>query len=355
MRKRFRIPKTIYRRGHFYCFKITNSSGKRIEVKSLTEKEARLKLLKMPEQIFSSMSDRPTYRITFEQGIDFWLKTKKGSIDDTSYIRYNGYMKNFKEFLSVKRSNLKYFDEIQSEHIKEFMDYRINEKQRATKTVNSERMALYNLFSILIEHNKISGINPVAKIRSLKVIKVQKRHCLSDEELAKFLEGAKAESRDINWYAIYLTLYICGFRRDEVRKMEKSYVDLSKGIITIEDTKTDRPKIIPVHPELKPVLQKAIAQAKGKYVFPDSKGNILNKNKMRNKMIEICEKVGIVKATIHDLRHTFASRPGLSSKTKQEIGGWSSKQVMEKTYNNPPEDVIRDEYFKASFIPKLKS
>ncbi|HAZ10802.1 MAG TPA: hypothetical protein DCY56_06835 [Candidatus Omnitrophica bacterium] len=355
MRKRFRVPKKIYRRGSWYCFKITNFSGKRIEIKSLTEKEARLKLLKMPEQIFSSMTDKPTYRVTFEQGIDFWLRTKKGSIDDTSYIRYNGYMKNFKEFLSVKRSNLKYFDEIQSEHIKEFMDYRINEKKRATKTVNSERMALYNLFSILIEHNKISGINPVSKIRSLKIIKVQKRRCLSDEELAKFLEGAKAESRDINWYAIYLTLYICGFRRDEVRKMEKSFVDLSKGIITIENTKTDRPKIIPIHPELKSVLQQAIAQARGRYVFSDPKGNILNKNKMRNKMIEICEKVGIAKATIHDLRHTFASRPGLSSKTKQEIGGWSSKQVMEKTYNNPPEDVIRDEYFKASFIPKLKS
>jgi len=75
---------------------------------------------------------------------------------------------------------------------------------------------------------------------------------------------------------------------------------------------------------------------------------------MRDKMMEICEKVGIPKVTVHDLRHTFASRPELSSKTKQEIGGWSSKQVMEKTYNNPPENIIRDEYFKVSFIPKAK-
>jgi len=89
-------------------------------------------------------------------------------------------------------------------------------------------------------------------------------------------------------------------------------------------------------------------------VFPNSEGNLLHKNKIRDKMHEICEKVGIAKATPHDLRHTFASRPELSSKTKQEIGGWSSKQVMEKTYNNPPENIIRDEYFKVSFIPKAK-
>jgi len=72
-------------------------------------------------------------------------------------------------------------------------------------------------------------------------------------------------------------------------------------------------------------------------------------------MMQICEKVGIPRTTPRDLRHAFASRPELLSKTKQEIDGWSSKQVMEKTYNNPPENIIRDEYFKADFMPKSKN
>jgi|GEM_PF-5979009 len=42
-------------------------------------------------------------------------------------------------------------------------------------------------------------------------------------------------------------------------------------------------------------------------------------------MIEICEKVGIEKVTVHDLRHTFVSRQGLPDRVKQIIGGWSSK------------------------------
>lgn len=355
MRKRFRIPETVYRRGRCYCFKTTNSFGKRVEIKSLSEKEARLKLRQLPEQILSQMLEKPTYRVTLEQGVDFWLKAKKGSIDDTSYIRYESYMKNFIGFLDMAYPKLRYFDEIEPEHIKEFMIYRLNEQGRATKTVNSERQALYNLFYVLIDNNKIPEINPVSKVSPLKIIKVQKRRCLSDEELHLFLEGARAETKEgIDWYAIYLTLYITGMRRDEVRKLEKESIDLSSGIIRIMNTKTDRPKSIPIHPQLKDVLQKAVACSRGKLVFPDRNGKVLHKNKFRDKMHEICEKVGIEKATPHDLRHTFASRSGLSDRVKQVIGGWSSKQVMEKTYIHPPEEDIKKEYFEADFIPKSK-
>ncbi|MEW6008856.1 MAG: site-specific integrase [Candidatus Omnitrophota bacterium] len=349
------MPKTIYRRGHWFCFKMTNALGKRIEIKSLTEKEARLKLLKMPDQIFSSMAEKPSYRVSFEQGIEFWLRAKKGSIDETSYLRYKGYLKNFTDFLGVIYPKLIYFDEIKPEHIKEFMLYRVNEQGRATKTVNSERQALYNLFSVLIDNNKIPENNPVSKVKPFKIIKVQNRRCLSDKELYRFLEGAKAEIKDgINWYAIYLTLYITGMRRDEVRKLVKENVDLSNNFIKIMNTKTDKPKIIPLHPQLKPILKQAIESARGKLIFPNFDGKILPKNKIRDKMLKICEKVGILKATVHDLRHTFASRNGLSDRAKQVIGGWSSKLVMEKTYIHPPEDDIRNEYFSVNFMPKPK-
>ncbi|MCX5698178.1 MAG: phage integrase N-terminal SAM-like domain-containing protein, partial [Candidatus Omnitrophica bacterium] len=217
MRKRYREPK-IYRKDGLYWFRITDSFGKRQEVRAFTDREAKLKRADMIKQLFSDLSGRPTYRITFEQGIEFWLKIKKGSIDETSYVRYSSHMDNFLEFIKTKRTNLRHFDEIRPEHIKEFMDYRLNEKRRATKTVNSERTALNNLFSVLIENKKIPEINPVIKVKPFKVIKVQKRRCLTDDELSKFFDGAKAESGSINWYGIYFTLYITGMRRDEPEK-----------------------------------------------------------------------------------------------------------------------------------------
>lgn len=353
MRKRYREPK-IYRKDGLYWFRITDSFGKRQEVRAFTDREAKFKRADMIKQLFSDLSGNPTYRITFEQGVDFWLKIKKDSIDETSYARYSSHMDNFLEFIKTKRTNLRHFDEIRPEHIKEFMDYRLNEKRRATKTVNSERTALNNLFTVLIDYNKIPEINPVAKVKPFKVIKVQKRRCLTDDELSKFFDGAKAESGSINWYGIYFTLYITGMRRDEVRNLDKESVDLTSGFITILNTKTDKPKAIPIHPQLKPILQQAMEQSRTKLVFPDSNGELLERNKFRYKMRNICDKVGIEKATPHDLRHTFASRQGLSDRVKQIIGGWSSKQVMENTYIHTPEDYVRDEYFKVDFIPKPK-
>lgn len=357
MRKRFRVPKTIYRRGPWYCFKITASSGKRIEIKSATEKEARLRLFKMPEQIFSDVSEKPSYRVTFEQGIDFWLRCKEGVIDKASLDRFKTYMANIRDFLNNKYPKLKYFDEIDPELVKDFMLYRLNEQKRAAKTINSEKQALGNLFKILIEHNKLPDLNPVDKVNNLKKQPVRIGRCIPDDELVKFFNGARADSKNIDWYAIYWTLYITGMRRDEVRLREVKDVDFEKGIIKVIHTKMDRPKLIPIHPQLEPVLRNAVERTKklkSKWLFPNTEGNVLHKNKIRDKMIEICEKVSIPKATVHDLRHTFASRQDMSDKTKQEIGGWSSKDVMEKTYNHPPAAIIKRDYFKVDFSFKDK-
>ncbi|MFH0827439.1 MAG: tyrosine-type recombinase/integrase, partial [Candidatus Omnitrophota bacterium] len=98
-------------------------------------------------------------------------------------------------------------------------------------------------------------------------------------------------------------------------------------------------------------MQQAKEPAKGKLMFPDAKGKLLHRNKMRDRMHKICDKIHIERATVHDLRHTFASRQGLPDRVKQIIGGWSSKQVMENTYIHTPEDYVKEEYFKVDFLP----
>jgi integrase len=125
------------------------------------------------------------------------------------------------------------------------------------------------------------------------------------------------------------------------------------GFINIPDTKTDTPKIIPMHPQLKPYLQKAVDRSQGEYVFSNHNGKIMNKNRIRDKIIQICAKVGIPPATVHDFRHTFASQHGLSRDARQKIGGWSSRQVMEKTYIHTPEERLKQEYFAVDFANVL--
>ena len=352
MRKRYRMPKTFYKRGLSFCFKVTTTYGKRIEIKSATMEEARRRRNEIEKQIFSAVNDSPNYKVTFEQGIDFWLRHKEGSIDKASYERFKIYMTNIMAFINSKYPSFKYWDEIKPEHVKEYMLYRQNEQGRAPKTINSEKQALGNLFKTLFEYEKILGYNPVDKVNNLKKDPVRVGRCIPDEELNKFFDCIKAENENISWCAIFATLLMTGMRRDEVRLRQIKDIDFEKGIIKVTQTKTDKPKMVFIHPKLEPFLRVAVERAKklnSKWLFPNTEGDMLVKNKIRDKMIEICKKAGIPKATVHDLRHTFASKQDLSDKTKQEIGGWSSKEVMEKTYNHPPAEIIRNDYFKADF------
>lgn len=77
MRQRIRVP-GIYKRGHWFCFRIINSFGKRIVIKSSNQREAILKREGMLKQLFSDVAlEQPTYRVEIGQGIDFWLSSKK--------------------------------------------------------------------------------------------------------------------------------------------------------------------------------------------------------------------------------------------------------------------------------------
>lgn len=222
------MPK-IYKKGNWWCFRITNTAGKREIIKSVSKDEAQKKLLNIASQLLSSVSETSTYRVTIDQAIEYWLKQKKGTIDPTSYTRYEGYTANFKEFLRVKHPNLKYVDQIEPDHIKGFMDYRHYEKGKATKTVNSERQALLGMFQTLIDGGKMSDKNPISKVKPFKWIKVQKRRVMPEEELYKFFEEAKKFTKKVFWYGLYMILYYTGMRRDEVRLLKQDYINLKTG------------------------------------------------------------------------------------------------------------------------------
>ena len=71
MRKRYRVPKKIIKRGKWYIFRIKDSSGKRRVIKSVTKEDAQAKLRSMPQQMMSDMSEGVSYRITVEKGIKY--------------------------------------------------------------------------------------------------------------------------------------------------------------------------------------------------------------------------------------------------------------------------------------------
>jgi len=236
----------------------------------------------------------------------------------------------------------------------------------ANKTINEERRMLKAVWECLIKHGKIpeydlatlSRNNPVAKTDPLPKKPVRKGSVIPQDDLVKFFNGAIEESKaeEIDFFVMFLTLYVdCG-RKMEIQRMEPYQIDLNDDEVKYPDTKTGVEKRIPIHPFLRPYLAMAKERAmqnKWKYVFPDSDGKMMGRNKLRYRMIKICKKVGIPRSTPHDLRHTFASNPKLSRDTKIKIGGWKSKRTFDDVYNNPLDEPIRQEYIKwdIGFLP----
>jgi len=368
MRKRWKQPRihAPAKDRPYYWFRITDSFGKKPVFRFSAYKQATMKLAELHNQYLNILYDTPAERIEIEQAIDFYLRQKKG-LEANSLLRYQNYKENIREFLKLRHPEFRYIDQIKLEHIQEYMDYR-KAAGKANKTINSETDFLHGVWEVLIKHGKIQEFDLATKRRNsptellerLPREPKQKRRVIPPNEATKLLEGAIAQGKrdNVDWYGIFLTYYIAGCRRDEVRKMEPDWVDLENDLFKFPKTKNNkRGKVIHIHPFLKPCIAKALLrakEAKNSLLFPDSNGYALPKNKIRNTMMKICRDVGISKATPHDLRHSFGSNTKLSQTTKQKIGGWKNKRVLEETYDHPPEDIIKEEYFSwnVDFLPK---
>jgi len=272
-------------------------------------------------------------------------------------------MDNFKAFITTKYPRFKYFDETQEDDCfaLNYRNYRLKQG-RASKTVHDEESMLSDLYKLLIRKKKISNLNPFSELEPLLVEPVQKRRAIPNDELVKFFDIAKRDSSKIFWYGLFMTLYMTGMRRDQVRLMEKSWANFETGHFEFPQTKTMKGKVIsktvPIHPELKSILAEAISRSKSVYVFPNRDGKVLPKNAIRDRMQRICAAANIIKSTPHDFRHTWSTKArmsGMSNEARREIGGWSSDEVMNSTYTHYPEQKVQDEYFGVKFLDFMSS
>lgn len=369
MRKRWKEPKihSPTKERPYFWFRITNFFGKKEVFKLASYNQARNKLAEVHNLFLNTIYDTPIDRIPIEWAINFTI-SQNNELSNLSVDRYTDYNNAFLEFLREKYPKLKFVDEIRQEHIQDYMKYR-QAKGRANKTINCERQFLKDVWECLIEQGKVPEYNLVTKRRNNPIVltkpfgdePVRVHRVIPKEELIKLFNGAIELSRKegIDYYTLYLTLYLIGSRRNSVRLMEESWVDLESNVFRIQKIKgkKKKEKLVPIKSELRPYIAKAkerAIQEKRKLLFPNLDGKVLHKNKIRDKIIEICKIVGIPKLTPHDFRHTFGSNPNLSQTTKQKVGLWEDKQTLERVYNNPPEKIVQEEYdnWDVGFLPK---
>jgi integrase len=161
--------------------------------------------------------------------------------------------------------------------------------------VNKEVTALKVIFNRAVRHEKLK-LNPIAQVKRLPENNVRQR-ILTPGEFRALLDASEAHLKPLIQMAYHM-----GMRKDEVVRLTWSEVDLRKGFIRLpaERTKTDSPRIIPLHPDVKATLEKLPRSIHTNRVFLRYGQPF---DEIKHSFQSACEKAKIEDFTFHDLRH----------------------------------------------------
>jgi integrase len=161
--------------------------------------------------------------------------------------------------------------------------------------VNKEVTALKVIFNRAVRHGKLK-VNPIAQVKRLPENNIRQR-ILTLGEFYNLQNASEAHLKPIIQVAYHM-----GMRKDEIVRLIWPEVDLRKGFIRLpaERTKTDSPRIIPLHPEVKATLEKLPRGLHTDRVFLRHGQPF---QEIKHSFQAACKKAGIENFTFHDLRH----------------------------------------------------
>lgn len=149
----------------------------------------------------------------------------------------------------------------------------------------------------------------------------------SKEESKKALNAAR--HLDTKLYNMMLFTLHTGLRKSEMFALTHRDIDLFNEKLLIRNSKTGRPRSIPMTLDVENLLQMCYIVGGNGYVFP--------KTEINGRLKKICEYAEIPLLTWHGLRHTFATlalESGQSPKLVSSVLGHSSVSTTLDIYWN---------------------
>jgi len=245
---------------------------------------------------------------------------------------YGNDLKQFFLFLETTFGELP-LAQISHQHIRSWLVELMNDKIIA-KSINRKISSLKTFFKFLLKENEITK-NPMQKVIPPKIGK-RLPYVVEEKGLEQLLDN-NIFSTDFNGLRdklIFELFYNCGLRRSELINLTISNVKLAQNQIKVLG-KGNKERIIPLNPELNPMIEEYIAQRKniqnsiqhdffivlnnGKKSYD---GFIYNTVKKYLKLVTTIDK-----KSPHVLRHSFAthlSNEGANLNAIKELLGHSS-------------------------------
>jgi integrase len=201
-------------------------------------------------------------------------------------------------------------------------------------TIRNYRALISSVFAYGISQG-ILVLNPVLKTKAQKAAKERVRFLSKEDE-----EAIRKKVREF-WperEAEFDVLLHTGMRSGEIYLLTWERVDLERGVISVPDGGKTGWRDIPINSICRKGLETLHVQSRGSEFVVPRCGK--DQNWMLNKWFsDVVEKAGVLHATPHTLRHTFASRlvmAGVDLRQVQEFLGHASiVQTMRYAHLSP--------------------
>jgi site-specific recombinase XerD len=228
---------------------------------------------------------------------------------------YVGYEKDLTQFHRFYLSQWKvepFVDEIETHHLRAFLRYLSEEKHYKTNSI-IRVIATFRSFFRFLEREEYIEKNPSNRLQAPKKPESIPKY-LTKEEIEKLLSALSLDKdkgkRD---YAIIQTLRYTGLRVSELTNLKIEDVNFEEATITVWHGKGDKYRIIPLHPELAPILHDYLENVRppseDPYFFITKKTETrITTGYIRVILHKAADEAGITKkVTPHVLRHSFAT------------------------------------------------
>lgn len=271
-----------------YIIDYRDSEGKRHRElvkgpKTLAKEILHKKLTEAAE--YKYFPERRNQKTTFKEAADRYWKLHASTSKGASKAKY------VIDSL-IKKFGSQRLDQIKTTDIQACYNKKL--KETSPSTANRNFSVIRSIFNKAIAWDMFQGPNPCNKVSRKKENPARMRF-LTKDEIKLLLDKAPS-----NIKAILACALMTGMRRGEILNLTWNDVDLKNGIIYIRDSKSGKPREIPMIPQLIEVF-KGLRRCKGK-IF---KIKIECLRKRYNKLLDM---LGIKDFCFHTLRHSFASQ-----------------------------------------------
>jgi integrase len=308
--------------------------GRRFRYAVGTKAKAKEELERINYELKHSIH-RPYKKMIFDNLLQEYLEWARLNKRETSYMRDQTSAKPLRKFFGGKRiERITHLD--MEKYIAQRLDglltlEGISKKAKVCQaTVNREVVMMKHMFRQAVRW----GYLPQNQLQGIKLLKETSRiRYVTADEWQRLLSASTSEARDIFIFAANT-----GMRASEIFNLQWIDIDWEQRQITIQKTKNNTPRIVPVNQIVHKVLSKRRQNMTSMFVFPGAKGK--RRTTVKTAFKAACRRAGISNLRFHDLRHTFGTwlvNQGADIKTVQELMGHKTLKSTER-YIHPSDE-----------------